>query len=73
MAATAENRKWDVVSELKTALRTVFRSPRYSFSVALILALGNGANSLVFSIIFAVGRNFPVARHSGTMTRVLHK
>ena len=41
-------------SELKPALRTVFRSPRYTFSVALILALGIGANSLVFSIIFAV-------------------
>jgi hypothetical protein len=38
-----------VFSELKPALRTVFRSPRYSLSVALILALGIGANSLVFS------------------------
>jgi hypothetical protein len=43
-----------VFSELKPALRTVFRSPRYTLSVALILALGIGANSLVFSIIFAV-------------------
>ena len=41
-------------SELKPALRTVFRSPRYTFSVALILALGIGANSLVLSIILAV-------------------
>jgi len=41
-------------NELKHALRSIFRSPRFSFSVALILALGIGANTLVLSVISAV-------------------
>jgi putative ABC transport system permease protein len=45
---------WDLFSELKRASRIVSRSPRFSFSVALILALGIGANSLLLSVIFAV-------------------
>jgi putative ABC transport system permease protein len=41
-------------SELKRASRIVSRSPRFSLSVALILALGIGANSLMLSVVFAV-------------------
>ena len=45
---------WDLFSELKRASRIVARSPRFSFSVALILALGIGANSMVLCVICAV-------------------
>jgi len=44
----------NLFSELKSASRIVSRSPRFSFSVVLILALGIGANSLMLSVIFAV-------------------
>jgi putative ABC transport system permease protein len=40
--------------ELKHASRIVFRSPRFSLSVAFILALGIGANGLILSIVSAV-------------------
>ena len=45
---------WDLFTELNRASRTASRSPRFSFSVALILALGIGANSLMLSVVLAV-------------------
>ncbi|HXC44896.1 MAG TPA: ABC transporter permease [Candidatus Dormibacteraeota bacterium] len=41
-------------SELRHASRIVSRSPRYAFSVAFILALGIGANTLILSVVSAV-------------------
>src|SRR5579864_6444142 len=41
-------------TELKRACRIICRAPRFSFSVALILALGIGANTLMLSVISAV-------------------
>jgi putative ABC transport system permease protein len=45
---------WDFFNELNRALRIASRSPRYSLSVALILALGIGASSLILSVVSAV-------------------
>jgi hypothetical protein len=44
----------DVFNELNPHCELFFRSPRYTFSFALMLALDIGADSLVFSIILAV-------------------
>jgi putative ABC transport system permease protein len=46
--------EWYLFSELRHASRIVSRSPRFAFSVAFILALGIGANTLILSVVSAV-------------------
>jgi len=62
-----------LVQDLRYGVRMLRKSPGFTFTAVLILALGIGANTAIFSLINALMLRTVAAQDPGTLVELLHR